>query len=1296
MFRSRKKKDAKEAAEGAGRGSSDTEHTTTTKPSKSFRLGKKKEEPEPKLELDLTNALPSSDHFRTSLLMNGLSARFSMLREQDDPTSKIGKASDDSVLFPNRASKLIDFGFQGHGLSDIAEVSSIHGSARPPFASRTHSYADGYGTDDESTHTGSIMSRPKPGEGNILFGGRQKIYKIGAGSKSSSDGTGLGGRVLYDNDVSQSAFQKLREREKEQQWEERNDDEDNNADISTAGHSRPSSPPLAGYNRNRETSSTTSSGPVNTRISTAATSITSQCTPSLSGSHTPVSAGGSVSNTGLEKSTTKMRRLYENGLDQHVHDQQHSTMNRIDTLTRQRGMGSQTPPLAMNSPTSTTSFNTIDKWDRKPVLTKASMPNLRAASPPPNHDLPSPISGFDFGPAMKSAHLAVEPKSQSGFSNPPLSPPVSENDEAAPMAQVSDRVKAMMTGVSPKSGQQCDENKSHQHQFQIKNGRETPPPRKHSPPGPFVPRVRADSSATHQNYPNQRHFPPKDRAPELQSPKQQRIIIPESETVSEPLMSSPTSRSVASPTRSELSTKGLTSRPVASPTRSELSTKGQMSRPWGLPQPRSFPNLKYRNHNDPSMTPRPDESQHPANQPSTLATQGPQQPLPPPPCNPPKFLEIKTTPPDDGERQPEPADSPTLPGLSGMIRSHLRSDSDSSSIYGIISSGFNQEISSDPIEQPSQDYNERRSPWDINDWDETPVSPIVKVDSAVSTLLSVNSMDSDTEAESTPKSAWENEIESRHHRNGSSATQQERQEFKDELAQRRRQVQENLKSLVIEPERQPESQIASPTPGSAVLLKTKASLGALGMKQKEAAGQTKGVKMFGKGSSPVTQNGPPHPFKQRVDDNSWKEEEEEMLKNVTTSSTPPQMKAFRQAGRHAQRDREHQMSLRNQQKGEGGFNEISWSNPRPSDPRQAHTYEPRQLQGMTDGSANLAPRQRAQSRERKPPPVTHSQRNANRESIGTNYSGSRPTSRTSRDRSSSDASGRSKSRNGRYRDDLAKAMAEGTGSSSQGVVEDLQNARLMLKPTVLGVSPGSSPGISGRPSPVPSPAVGLRSRSNSKAHASSYFDPQHMPALQTGDALEIGISPRPSPVTPFCVNSTPALVDQSSIGPRSTTPTASQVNGRIASRKKSITKSEISEPTFISSTSRISTINLPPGSSLSNGTAPPIPAVNPKRRQTRAMFGAIIGKKDSSEFSERDEISLATQSSEEMSTFSDEEVTPKEKQRQRLRKSTSEGGNLNARAREKAYNATSPPVPDFPPGVLGIRGPTPVQDGSMF
>ena len=78
-----------------------------------------------KVELDLSAALPAAADFRTSLIMNSLSQRFSMLKEQDDPHSKMGKAMDDSVLAPRRQSRLMDFGYTpGRDLHDIAEVSS--------------------------------------------------------------------------------------------------------------------------------------------------------------------------------------------------------------------------------------------------------------------------------------------------------------------------------------------------------------------------------------------------------------------------------------------------------------------------------------------------------------------------------------------------------------------------------------------------------------------------------------------------------------------------------------------------------------------------------------------------------------------------------------------------------------------------------------------------------------------------------------------------------------------------------------------------------------------------------------------------------------------------------------------------------------------------------------------------------------------------------------------------------------------------------------------------------------------
>jgi hypothetical protein len=200
MNRFRKQKKAKEAPEGQVRVSTESEVPSLhSKKSRAFGRSKKQEpEPMPEPQLDVANALPSTDDFRTSLLMSGLSARFSMLREQDDPKSKIGKASDDSVLFPKSGTKFNNFDFQRpYGLSDIAEVSSINGSVRPPFADldRKDSYSTltGSAGDDDSIHSGSIMSRAKPGEGNNLFGGRQKIYKLAGNSSSSTKSLGDGG-----------------------------------------------------------------------------------------------------------------------------------------------------------------------------------------------------------------------------------------------------------------------------------------------------------------------------------------------------------------------------------------------------------------------------------------------------------------------------------------------------------------------------------------------------------------------------------------------------------------------------------------------------------------------------------------------------------------------------------------------------------------------------------------------------------------------------------------------------------------------------------------------------------------------------------------------------------------------------------------------------------------------------------------------------------------------------------------------------------------------------------------------
>ena len=1298
MNRFRTKKKAKEA-ESLVRISTDSDGPplAPVKSSKTFRRGKKTQEPEPKLEIDLATALPSSDDFRTSLLMSGLSARFSMLREQDDPKSKIGKASDDSVLFPKRQSRLNDFGFQSHGLSDIAEVSSISGSIRPPFAfGRADSFhaTDGYGTDDDSTHTGSIMNRSKPGEGNNLFGGRQKIYKIpvnalGASKATNeSTGGGMGGRALYGDDVSQSAFQRLREREREQERQERiNRQEREEMDAQS---SRPSSPPPSGYNRNRETSSTTSSaGPSNTRISTAATSVTSQRTPSLSGAHTPVTPNLPNSGTPtLERSTTKIRRLYETGLDQHLHEQQFSAMSRIDTLTRQRTLGAQTPPLGI-SPTAGPLMS--ERWDRHQLAGKASMPNLRAASPPP-----SGAGTFDFAVRQNNA-----PESKHyGMSSPPLSPPMSEHDDPISLAlQPNDRGKATALGAFSKPVQPYDENKYSQRQLQMQQGRETPPLRKNSPPRAFpsrqqMNRARADSNATfasgssRSNSSAQRQFLPQERIPEILRTEN---FATETESMG------------AGTFLSDGSSQGSLNDMMQEPSKTKT-----------IPRPLDL-YAKYR-QDQPMNLERPPESEHPANRKQTNAEDlnGATESL----------TQLSTTNLQPNSAPQPPADSPTLGptiGLSG-IREHLRTDSNSSSIYGgVPSASMASRFPYDSTEPlPQNEYTTKNNPWGSDDWDNDYYkdtnfghdgpADMTRKNEVLPTPLSARSPNIDAIGQSPRKPSWEREMESRHTRDGSSATQKERQDFQNELASRRRRVQENLKSFV-----ETESKSESPMPGSEwskehtliknnplELLKTKSSKGSLIGRNKEP-GQTKAMKMLGIGQATMTSSSSPN--KQSFEESSWQQEEEEMLRGVTkppVTSSPPQTRAFRQARRDAQRDREKQIALRhqqNQQRMAAEASELEWSNPRmDNQPRQRAPSGDRVPPNIRTG-----PRTQSQSRERRqhPPPVTHSFNTGSgrdsKDSTGTSRSESRPPSRSSRDRSGSDTSGgRSKSRNGRYRDDLAKAMAEGTSSSSQGYNDDLEVPSARFAPKSPGI-----PGMGFAQSPIPSPMLGSnsRARSNSNLVAAGYFDGQKSPMMlhTGGEASETGFAPRPSPTAPFVVNATPALVQAAPVGSGANTPTAQgfQNQGGVPThRKRSINKSDISEPRFISSTSRVTTVNLPPGSSLQNGAdvyAPPIPPVNPRRRQTRAIFGNLMGKKD--EYDEIHSMPSATQSTEEMSMFSADEGDMKSRARHKLRKSSSEGGNLNARARQAAQAAPSPAVPAFP---AGAGSPPRLGEGGMF
>ncbi|KAL2265971.1 hypothetical protein VTJ83DRAFT_5323 [Remersonia thermophila] len=454
MNRFRNKKRAKDDL-ATGRRSEDSDHSGLS----FFRKGKKTQQEEVKKEFDLSTALPSTDDFRTSLLMANLSARFSMLREQDDPNTKIGKASDDSVLFPKRQSRMAEFGFgvTSSGLSDIAEVESLRGGTFLRSQSISSDDPDG-----ASTAGGSIMTRGRPGEGNNLFGGRQKIYKIPASSSS-----GLAGRAVYEDDVALSAFQRWRQSEREKALEGltggAQSAETAEPAEDDAAKDRSESPSFAGYDGKRETASTASSSSLAGRNSTAATSITSQPAPATKDGQSPTIP----SSTGVtipERNVTRTRRLYEQGFNQ---DPKEPPSSALSSLTRPR-------PFATKSSDS--------------VPTRG----LRSLSPP---------AASRTVDALGSA-FKVQTEAKPAFGGlPPLSPPVSEGEQAVLPILPQDVGKATALGIFDKPSTPYDESQYVQRQLQLHQGRETPTQRHtaesetkpQQPPPPNPPSAAQDS-----------------------------------------------------------------------------------------------------------------------------------------------------------------------------------------------------------------------------------------------------------------------------------------------------------------------------------------------------------------------------------------------------------------------------------------------------------------------------------------------------------------------------------------------------------------------------------------------------------------------------------------------------------------------------------------------------------------------------------------------------------------------------------------------------------------------------------
>lgn len=1114
-----------------------------TAPKKSKKSRKTSTEPKP--ELDVAFALPAVDDFRTSLIMPGLSTRFSMLREQDDPASKIGKASDDSVLHPKRQSRLHEFGFVANGLSDIAEVSSIHSSIRP--SSHTHRKGSlDSSRDDEGA--GSIMARSRPGEGNVLFGGRQKIYVI-----PNHSAKGLG-RALYDDDVNLSAYQKLRQEEKERLRQELEDEYSSPHSDQPSPPSEPSSPTAS--SQKRDTSSSTNSGLVDTRTSTAATSITSQGASAVPTSSSPTFSPTASTHTHApetHRSTSKARRLYDQGLDQHIQDQLSSSMNRLNSIQRARApTGHSTPPVLL--PVARSATNGSERLHHSPTHSADST------------NLPAPALMGQADSVQSSPVLA-----------PPLSPPLSspsasDADESHALSaalQPHDRGKATAMGAFNKPKQAFSEEQYADRLRHLQPQAKGPAPiaapivQKTSPHKPSL-RERAEQAKRNKSSQAERNQQPSDRLPNEQPPppmpsaafsrfqaavSQMKLAGPES-LVPPPLRPERPERPGRPSPEMEIPEGRNGTTPFFNSQGTSDNVDGTAVRPSGLQQPepsRRFENLPV------ATGPAPPIDEHPAMRSRAVSeVQAPQVARP-----------GQHTRPDLSSQLSVDVDSPTLGpdagGLSGMIRQHLRSESQDSSNSDQSGPLMNSSYSNAPVGLaihtqdagfPRQDpgsgsathvpsTHSHSNPWDLQNVDppsrqelasrpttrhfdeRTPQAPIV----------SATKPNGDSPSGLGPRGT--------HERNVSNQTQADHDAFQQDLAHRQRLIQENLRARA-------EGRSTSPVPTAGHAGGLKTALNMLRAKSSRESFATVAEQPSGNRPGRKLALGATSANASSVS-----------LANLHGGDTPPLRSKPSRLLQQSEQDAQREMTSR-------------------------------QRSG-TETSRTGRPTGRA--------PAVSTTRSSTRDRSG-----------------SGNSSGRSRSRPGDYRDDLDQAMAEGTRAAYPA----------NTLPSLSGYVANATP-----PLPPQRPSVEVqnrtRSRSNSRATASHYLEPRHLQPIQTGVGLGRGkhspsapVSPRPSPSSyhssasygyptptspqpPFPAGQTPPASHSATPSAATFHPGTTQSTIRQGMpRHKSIVKSDISEPVFVSTTSVIDTVNLPPGASLKNGTdyhAPPVPPINPMRRK---------------------------------------------------------------------------------------------------
>lgn len=1099
-----------------------------------------------------------------------------------------------------------------------------------------------------------MMSRARRADGNNLFGGRQKVYKIPTktSSPNPSDGGGSGGgggrsgmgRALYEHDVTPSAFQRMRLRNK---------DEDASLDSSPVSPSDDTFSSIAGSTIGR--------------TSTAATSIDEQQQqqqqPPPSQLSAPASDNLGVNPPFPERGVNKTRRLYGQGLAQSVQNQQHSTLNRLGNLSRQRPETPEQPHLNRAYSRSATNLR-----DRLHKLGVATDPPSRPTSPPLSSASPRPQLVEKEEEEKKVPSSRGEPAPSSGGVLP-LSPPISEVEEERPQSltaalQPVDHGKATATGLFNKPRLPFDESQFTRRQLQMHEGRSTPPSRRPpSPPRRAAPtppelmghRVRGFSNASYHSRSGSAssNYEEAQRADNNNRSRSSSIN--------------------ASPARNMGATFFANSSPSDSGDDYEDEEEEEEQG-----KEESYDNPDYRGSMDDVHPPL---RSHTPSKPST-PTQDPEDGCPLPEV---RFSDLNdlnfmaendvakdVDAQDEHGAAPQELDSPTLGpsglGLSGLVRTHLRQGSDKS-----------MQLPSPTL--PSSRY----TPPETTEVPESkPAADASSSDSTISAQPSEPKDNEEDQAHSEPSTSgswFDNDQEqddelrssSMHQRNDSTETQREREEFANELAERRRRVQEKLQGFAASDIRPASrggslagSRSGSPAPGRQTPDPIKPGNAFALLKSRAGKNHPLFPKPTGLGNSST-------PSLTLDQSDPWREEDARSLSPGLGST--------------------------------------------PHGPEQPSSVRSRVA---AIARANSRERSRESSRGRKASPASSS---------------SIPGFRSRRDRSSSDASARSKSRSkSRSRRDDLGPVEEGSVISR----DTIMLPGLSYDPNSNGSIPStrrqsmdtvSEAGTFERSSSVTSNSR-YRSSSSGRSGTLSYFDlPPPPPGPGPGPgpgppSAMLGTSPRPSPLAPYSANATPPLYEISPDPASPPAPTFAAAAGHVVPQrapghlglaKRPVNKNLISEPTFMSSTSNVPTVGLPPGASLSNGMdpspAPPaVPPMNPRRRRqttTQTIMGAFKGDGNgrNEEFppmvpsisATGSSISSGHHTADERSIF--ENGSDRRPLSRRLRKTSSEGGLLNAKARSEAMalsssSSSSPPPPPLPPPQY--PPPRVPMDGRMF